>query len=371
MKVLFLGGTGTISRAVVKESLNRGCHVTIMNRGNHNELVPSEVRTLIADFYNKTQVATLFQNDSYDVVVDFLSRRKEDIFRIYPILKTKCKQYIFISTACVYDRESFIAPFSEISSKPDRRWNYSLEKYECEQALISLSTIQCCSFYTIVRPYITYDKERIPIGLSPMSYKNHRTIIERVKSGKPMFVIDKGNTKTTITSSRDFARAFVRLFLNENALNEDFNLTSSFVYTNKEILQIISDCLGVKMNIVEVDESDFLKIFPQYKEMYVADRKYDEVFDNSKLIKAIGNDFQFEDKFENVFKEIVNYYTSLSTYDYDYCYDALCDKLIQCKYSTKLRYVSYPYSLNNSQREYLLYKYLPFKYATAIRKLLL
>ena len=40
MKVLIIGGTGTISAYVVKKSLEKGMDVTIMNRGNHNQFVP-------------------------------------------------------------------------------------------------------------------------------------------------------------------------------------------------------------------------------------------------------------------------------------------------------------------------------------------
>lgn len=371
MKILLLGGTGTISHEVVTESLNIGCNVTIMNRGSHNEQVPRNVKIIVADFYNTTQVSEALENESYDVVVDFLSRRKDDVVRVFPVLGVKCKQYIFISTACVYDRDNNTTPFKESSSMPDLRWRYSVEKYECEQALMLLSSQRDMPAYTIVRPYITYDIERIPLGLSPASYRKHRTIIERIKSGKPMFVTNNGKTKTTITSSRDFARAFVRLYLNEKALNEDYSLMSSFVYTNKEILQIIFDTLGIKQNIVEVDDNKLLKVFPQYREMYVADRKYDEVFDNSKLLAAIGRDFQFEDKFENVFKKTADYYSQLNIYEYDYGFDALCDKLLQDKDNNRLSYTPYPFSSKKSKWVYLMFKYLPFKYAKAINERLI
>lgn len=58
-------------------------------------------------------------------------------------------------------------------------WDYNVEKYNSEKELVKLSQNASC-YYTIIRPYITYDDERIPFGIAP-SYKYHRTIIERLK----------------------------------------------------------------------------------------------------------------------------------------------------------------------------------------------
>ena len=79
------------------------------------------------------------------------------------------------------------------------------------------------SSYTIVRPYITYNSERIPLGISP-AYKFHKTVLERIKNGKPWFVWDDGKALTTLTYTEDFAVGMVGLFLNEKAKNEKYDV---------------------------------------------------------------------------------------------------------------------------------------------------
>lgn len=364
-KVLILGGTGTLSKQVAFESIKKNNFVYCLNRGTHDN--EEGVIFIKGDFYNLETWLNKIKPLEFDIIIDFLSRTKEDIERVCPFLLKKCKQYIFISSACVYDRKNNTPPYSELNTMPDNRWAYSIEKYECEQLLMSLSK-KYSSCYTIVRPYITYDKKRIPIGLAPQQYSKHRTIIERIKAGKPMFVTGCGNVKTTVTCYLDFARAIIGLYFNEKAYNEDFTLTSSYVYTNKQLLQIVFDYLCVKRNIVEVDDSNFLKTFPHYKEIFIADRKYDETFDNTKILKVLDDNFCFEGDFEKEIKRIVDYYSNEKRFEYDYAYDALCDKLIQKKNKSKLFFIRYPHSPNNAVFEYFLFRYLPYNLAIFLKR---
>lgn len=66
MKILILGGTRFLGRAVVEEALKRGHEVTIFNRGTNNEIFP-EVEHLIGD--RNGDVSSL-ENRKWDVIVD-------------------------------------------------------------------------------------------------------------------------------------------------------------------------------------------------------------------------------------------------------------------------------------------------------------
>ncbi len=49
-RALFIGGTGTISTAVVKRLVNElDWEVWVINRGNHNDVLPKGVNQIIAD----------------------------------------------------------------------------------------------------------------------------------------------------------------------------------------------------------------------------------------------------------------------------------------------------------------------------------
>lgn len=126
-QVLLLGGTGTLSSAVLTQALTEGYEVTIMNRGR-NRCMPLPCYTVICDFYNKYGIEEAFKNEYFDVIVGFLSRRPEDIDRIYPFFAKRCHQYIFISSACVYNRDNCDLPITESSPKPSTGWLYNILK---------------------------------------------------------------------------------------------------------------------------------------------------------------------------------------------------------------------------------------------------
>ena len=58
MKVLFIGGTGTISSEIVKNlSEDNGWDIWLINRGNRNDILPDGVHQIIADINDEKTVA--------------------------------------------------------------------------------------------------------------------------------------------------------------------------------------------------------------------------------------------------------------------------------------------------------------------------
>ena len=56
MKALFIGGTGTISSAITKQLLEKGCELYLLNRGTRNEDLPAGVNIIKADINDEDQV---------------------------------------------------------------------------------------------------------------------------------------------------------------------------------------------------------------------------------------------------------------------------------------------------------------------------
>lgn len=363
MKVLLLGGTGTLSTAVLRCAKTKGYEITVMNRGTKNNLLPNDITPIICDFYNTEEVRLKFHSSNFDVVVDFLSRKPHDIERIYPVFKNLCKQYIFISSACVYRRAENDFPITERSPKPNPEWSYNVEKFESEKKLISLAE-STTSFFTIVRPYITYNEERIPFGITP-TYRFHRTIIERIKAGKPWFIWDGGNSLSTLTSADEFAIGVVGLFLNEKAKNTDFHITSDFVYSQREIANLIFEKLKMPLNIVEFSSKEIADSLPEYREMLLGDRALSAIFDNSKIKNAVP-ELEFKVSLEEGLDRILAYWKNLSSFEYDYKFDARIDRLISKKKCVD--YVKYPHSSGIAKKTYFINRYLPTKWANLAMK---
>lgn len=364
--VLLLGGTGTLSSTVLKESIKLGWEVSILNRGLRKKKIPKGVKIIIGDFYDTSSWSDKILSFTFDVIVDFLSRNKDDIARVYPLLHRICKQYIFISSACVYRREKNDFPIKEDSPKPNEKWSYNVEKHEAEQKLIELSN-NYGSVFTIIRPYITYDDERIPFGITP-AYKYHRTILERIKSNKPMFVWNNGENLTTLTYVYDFAKGVVGLFLNEKSFNQDFHITGDYHYTWNDFWKILYSKLQKTPTIYSVSLKEFKEYFPTYSNMMVGDRALDAVFDNEK-IKNVVPSLTFEYSLSKGIDRVLQHYDEMNSWDYDYEYDALVDRMLSSK-SSKCFYVKYRNSKKTSWIIYHLYRYLPYKIALKICRIL-
>lgn len=363
IKILVIGGTGTLSNAVVMQSLAKGYSVTVLNRGCSNDLLPNKVCKLRADFYNVKDICNSIGGCEYNVVLDFLSRTPCDINRVYPLFAPLCQQYVFISSACVFRRDKADFPIKENSPKPNRDWSYNIEKYESEQRLLELKKLYPQNVYTIIRPYITYNENRIPVGIAP-EYKYHKTIIERIKAGKPMFVINSGTAMTTVTCVEDFAKGVVGLMMNEKAYNEDFNVVGDHVCTQYDLLVNVFNSIGIKPNIKEISLENCSKYLPNYAEMIKGDRALGALFDNTKLKNAVS-DLCFSTTMEAELEKVIIYYSS-GDFPIDYKYDAQLDFLLKkSRMTEQLCYTKY--GKHDGKLLYTLYS--TFSYQTASRLL--
>lgn len=359
MKILIIGGTGVLSTDIVLRSLECGYNVSVLNRGHHVSEIPEGVRIIKADIRNVEDVSRKIGEECFDVIVDFLSYKENDLKTSFGFFKGKCTQYIFISSACVFRRSSDDGILLEDSPKPNTDLPYSMNKYACERWLLANAKDAECK-YTIVRPYITYGDTRIPFGIAPLA-RYHWTIVARILNDKPMFLWDDGIAKCTLTHTRDFAYNFVQLYLNERAYNEDINLVGDQVYTWREMLETLYDILGKsKDNIVSIQTSQIAKILSCFKESLIGDRSLNAVFDNSKL-KRIIPDYRQTITLEKGIRDTLNFYQK-NRYlgGIDFKYDGRLDKLIEHAIGKKFHFMDYLEShCENSKRIYRLYRNLP------------
>jgi nucleoside-diphosphate-sugar epimerase len=107
MKALFVGGTGTISSAIVRRlAEDKEWEVWLINRGNRKDTVPDNVHQIICDINDEDAVLREIGNMVFDVIGEFIGFHVEDVERDYRLFKGKTKQYIYISSASAYHKPS-------------------------------------------------------------------------------------------------------------------------------------------------------------------------------------------------------------------------------------------------------------------------
>lgn len=98
MKVLILGGSRFLGKAMVEEGLKRGLDITLFNRGNNKEAF-SEVEQLIGD---RDGDVSQLKNRNWDVVVDTCGFAPHQINKIAAVLGDNIEHYTYISSISVY-----------------------------------------------------------------------------------------------------------------------------------------------------------------------------------------------------------------------------------------------------------------------------
>jgi nucleoside-diphosphate-sugar epimerase len=283
MKILFIGGTGNISSAVSKLVLEAGHELYHLNRGlRENNL--KGVKNIVADITDEKSVLNAIKDYSWDSVVNWIAYKPEEIKRDFEYFKDKTNQYIFISSASVYQKPLTFPIVTESTPLKNPFWEYSRHKIACEE--------ECTNLYrnndfpiTIVRPSLTYNTV-IPVAMGSWS---DFTIINRIRKGKPVIIHGDGTSFWTITHADDFAKGFVGLIGHQQAIGHAFHITSDEVLTWNQIYEAVANAAGAKLNAIHISTEficEFTDKLPEWswiKGSLLGDKAVGAIFDNTKI----------------------------------------------------------------------------------------
>ncbi|GAB2934414.1 NAD-dependent epimerase/dehydratase family protein [Streptomyces heilongjiangensis] len=99
MKLLVLGGTEFVGRAVVEEALSRGAEVTVFHRGRHK--APPGVTALLGDRTAPGGLTGLSEG-TWDLVIDTWSAAPSAVGATARLLKGRIGRYAYVSSRSVY-----------------------------------------------------------------------------------------------------------------------------------------------------------------------------------------------------------------------------------------------------------------------------
>ncbi len=328
MKILFIGGTGTISTAISKELIARGEKLYILNRGNRNSVLgDSGVTYLTGDVNDEKSIEKLIKNEMFDVVADFIAFLPEQVERDYRLFRNCTKQFIFISSASAYQKPLSHFVIDEGTPLSNPFWEYSRNKISCEDVLVRHYREDGFPI-TIVRPSHTYDERNIPLGV----HGNFGSwqVAKRMLEGKPVIIQGDGTSLWTMTHNRDFAKGFIGLMGNMHAIGEAVQITSDESVTWNQIYRSIADALGVTLKPCYVP-SDFLDAVGPYdfRGGLIGDKANTVVFNNQKLKRLVPG-FEAKVRFDQGVKMTIDHilaHPELQKEDPDF--DRWCDSVIQ------------------------------------------
>ncbi|MCW3491830.1 NAD-dependent epimerase/dehydratase family protein [Microbacterium sp. SSM24] len=279
-RVLYIGGTGTISAACVRRSVAAGDEVTVLNRGSSRRPLPHGVRELVADVRDAAAVRQAVGAAEYDAVADFLSFTPAHVGTALDLFEGRTGQYVFLSSASAYEKPPRRLPVTESTPLRNPFWQYSRDKIACEDLLVAAHRERGLPV-TIVRPSHTYDAGSIPT-------LGGWTDIARMRAGRPVVIHGDGTSLWTITHADDFAVAFAGLLGHPQAIGDAFTITGSHAPAWNTIYGWLADAAGVSSpDFVHVASDTIAAFAPELGPTLVGDKAHSMVFDNSKVIGLV------------------------------------------------------------------------------------
>ncbi len=285
--VLVLGGTGAMGISLVGILADKGFDVFVTSRQERIS-ERKEVTFIKGNAKEIPFIKSLLESQSYDVVVDFMSYNTEEFKERVDLFLRSTKQYVFISSARVY------APSEEVLTENSPRLldvcddeeylrtdEYALSKARQEDILRSKEKKN----YTIVRPSLTYNKNRLQLAISEKEEWLYRAL-----HGKSIVLpSDMMKVFTPMTFGGDVAKGIASIAGNESALGETFHIASPEARTWGEVLDIyqsvFEEKMGKKMKVIFVPSAlETGKLLGRYYQIKYA-RFVSRRFSSSKIEK--------------------------------------------------------------------------------------
>ena len=329
MKILLIGGTGTISSAITRQLAEGGHELWLLNRGNRKNEVPANVRQVICDINDEAEVMRQTGAEVFDAVCEFIGFLPSQVERDIRLFTGRTQQYVYISSASAYNKPAASHVITEGTTLANPYWEYSRNKIACEELL--MRTYREAGFpVTIVRPSHTYCERGVPVSVH--GPKGSWQVLKRMMEGKPVLVQGDGSSLWTLTWNEDFARGFIGLLGNPKAIGEAFQIMSDEQLTWNQVYQSVANALGVTFKPYYVSSEFLAAVSPKAYDFtgnLLGDKSVTVVFDCTKLKRAVPG-FCATTRFDEGVRRCVAYLQSHpELQEEDPEFDAWCDRVIE------------------------------------------
>ncbi|MFN2508584.1 MAG: NAD-dependent epimerase/dehydratase family protein [Chthoniobacterales bacterium] len=256
MKSLVTGGAGFIGTHVVRELLNRGHEVVVLDdlSGGFEENVPEGAQLIAGSILDETLLDDLFARNRFDYVYHFAAYAAEGLSHfikkfnytnnvigsinlINRSIRNEVRCFVFTSSIAVYGRNQL--PMSE-ELTPQPEDPYGIAKFAVELDLAASKEIFGLP-YVIFRPHNVYgeyqnigDRYRNVVGI----------FMNQIMQDQPLTVFGDGSQSRAFSYVGDIARPIAEAATREDVYGETFNIGADKPYSVREIAEEIGAHFG-------------------------------------------------------------------------------------------------------------------------------
>lgn len=279
MRVVVIGGTGNISRSIVRLLLTHGHEVTCYNRGITG---PQEegVRHLQGDRMDYEAFVATMQKENFDAAIDmkcFTAADAESDVRAF----AGVKHFVFCSTTCVYGVDYDWLPVTE--DHPLRAFtDYGKGKIAAEQVFMK-------AYYntgfpvTILRPSTTYGNK---MGLL-RQIGGGFSWLDRIRKGKPILVSGDGKAIHQFLHVDDAALGFVGAMEHEHCIGQIYNLVGEGYVQFDEYHRTAMEVIGREVEMVGLPLDTLMALDPKKFRLAGAEFSYNDYYSCAKIYRDI------------------------------------------------------------------------------------
>jgi len=285
VNILVLGGTGAMGQPLVRQ-LATANDVYVTTRRDLSQPEGSRITYIKGNAKDLTFLASALKSRHWDAIVDFMVWTSE-FPQVLPLMLESTDQYVFISSARVYAQSDELITEETprlLDVSEDQEYlstnEYALAKAREEDMLFRSGR----NNFTIVRPTITYNTNKLQLGV----FEKEMWLYRALHGRSIVFSEDIADKLTTMTLGDDVATGIASLVGQKDALGEAFHITYPKSLLWREVLDIylsvLEKHLGQKPRVVLTKKSTNLN-FKQRIYQVIYCRYFNRTFDNSKIAR--------------------------------------------------------------------------------------
>lgn len=285
-KVFFIGGPGNISTSAARDVLGNGNELAFFTfPGTDKGEFSGKVKFYYGDRNDPIALNRAINNFGPSVIIDFCCFNLQQAKALYPFIRNRIDQFIFISTVDVYGYPLYNLPMRE-----NDPWNPTNCAYAENKKLVEL-------FYrekqeqegfplTIARPAYSMGNSFV---LTPLSRSGGRHLIPWLLSGKPVLSVDDGKTLIHASVAANTGQMIACFIGNEKVIGKSYTCGHEFYITMDNYINLFAGALGVKANIAHIPSEFIEKLVDPGLDGYILPvlTKFDLAFS----VNAFKNDF--------------------------------------------------------------------------------
>ncbi len=294
MRVLVIGGTGFLSKKIVKELLNKLHTVSVFNRGESPNLLQqdSNLKFIKGNRDNIEDLQKVLTTNVFDAVYDMIAYTENQSKDAVHVFKGRIGRFIHCSTISVYMISNDVqCPITEDQSNKKIMdyfarnpfgMDYGINKRRCEDILWNEHN-DITFPVTILRPTFIAGPE------DPS--KRDFFWIQRMLDQKPLLIPGSGDFAFQQVFIDDVAKAFCDILDYEITNGNAYNIAAEEVYSLNEYITNLSELLNLKPEIVHIDQEVFDQLDISYSpegDVFPYNTKRTAIFSLEKIKKDIN-----------------------------------------------------------------------------------